>query len=369
MLAKTIKQSVYEETASFPAKITYSKRIRAIASQLECKCKQCNTVHGDPDREYCSNECYQNWKRDHAPTKEQAAVENAITKGERKFAGKTEGIDYLVCAICGAKSGDLGAHVGMHGITPAEYKVQYDISVLKPMSYRDARRGELNPGYGHGGKFSAWSKNFIHGYDQQRHAAKNQEFKDLREKSPEKFKSTIEYWLVKCDGNLEAAQNAYKKWQTRDLDFFITKYGPEDGVARHTAKTEKWIKSYRKQNFSKISQMLFNEIIGELPVELKVGVYFATHARDDMASYVNKEYILKVEHTYVRPDFVCTTNNRIIEFDGDYWHSPAMANPAREALRDSRIIAAGYAIHHVKEHEYKKDKNKVIQECLNFLKQ
>lgn len=368
-LAKMIKDDVYAETSGFPSNISYSKRIRAIAAESKCECKQCGIVHGDPDREFCSNKCYQIYRKEHEPTPEQFAINKAITKGEKKFGDKVEGVDYLVCAICGAKSGDLGSHVRMHDITPAEYKVKYSIDSLKPLTNIQNRMGDKNPAYNHGGKYSPWSKNFIHGYDKARHDAKNRHQKEMRASSPEKFKSNIEYWLSHCDGDEYAAKAAYKKFQTRDLAFFVEKYGEEEGIARHAAKTEKWIKSFCKQTYSNISQELFTQVFTQVPDYLRNSIYFATHQRPEMEAYVNKEYILKVEKTFIRPDFICLQTKRIIEFDGDYWHSPAKANPAREKLRDTRIINLGYTVLHVKEYEYKKDKAKVIQECLNFLTQ
>lgn len=368
-MAIEIKSSVYEETCTFPASISYSKRIHAIAENAECICKHCGKVHGDITKEYCSNRCYNISRLENAPSKQQVAIEKSIETGNKKFVGKIEGTDYLVCAICGAKTGDLGSHVKMHDITPAEYKIQYNIEFLKPLSYRENRKGDKNPSYNHGGKYSAWSKDFIHGYDQARHSQKNLKQKELRAKSPEKFKNNIKYWIEKNNGDIDTATAEYKKYQTRNLSYFVEKYGQEEGVKRHTAKTEKWVKSFRKQNFSNISQELFVDIFNNIPEELQRSVYFATHLREDMESYVNKEYILKVENTFIRPDFICLEKNKIIEFDGDYWHSSAKVNPARETLRDTRIKNSGFSVLHVKEHEYKKDKNKVIQECLKFLTQ
>jgi len=88
-----------------------------------------------------------------------------------------------------------------------------------------------------------------------------------------------------------------------------------------------------------------------------------------MSTYKNKEYVLELDNTYVRPDFICLTRKKIIEFDGDYWHSPVRANPEREKMRDHRIANAGYKIFHVFEYEYKQNKDKVLQECINFLTQ
>jgi hypothetical protein len=74
------------------------------------------------------------------------------------------------------------------------------------------------------------------------------------------------------------------------------------------------MKSFKKCNFSKISQELFHSI----PKELFNDVYFATYEREDKVDYINKEYVLPVGETFVRPDFIDLVTNKIIEFDGDY---------------------------------------------------
>ena len=367
-MSKLQKENIFSATSTFPLKITISKRIRAIGNELNCQCMVCGKIHGDPDKEFCSQKCYSSARKEQALTDEEYAQQNTIRIGEQKFADKKEGQDYLVCAICGAKSGDLGSHVHMHGITPKEYKQKYNLTLLKPQRNRDSRKGENNPAFGHGGKYSAWSKNFIHGYDETRHRnAKETHSKFMKSpegKSTNKF--SIEYWLNEANGDKDLAKELYLKFQTKNLEWFINKYGEEEGTRRHAAKTEKWMKSFRACNFSQISQELFNALIAHINC---TDVYFATYDRIDMYKYKNKEYILKVDGTYIRPDFIDVLSKKIIEFDGEYWHSPARANQQREELRDKRIRTEGYTVLHVKEYDYKKDKQKVINECLNFLKQ
>ncbi len=361
-----IKDEVFFATASFPTKITLSMRIRAIADNCECKCKSCGTIHGNPEKTFCSASCYDTTRKQNAPkTDYEKVVKNTIRLGEQKFKNKVEGIDYLVCQICKAKSGDLGSHVHMHGITPAEYKVKYNISALKPQKNRDNRRGDKNPAYQHDGKYSKWSKHFIHGYNENAHAiAKQNHSKFMKESVDTQFK--LEYWIT-LTGSEEEGKKLYKKSQTKNLEWFIEKYGEVEGPVRHLAKTEKWMKSFKKCNFSKISQTLFDELIKH--IDNTDSVYYATFVRSDMDGYSNKEFVLKLPTSYIRPDFVDLSTKRIIEFDGDYWHSEKIANPEREKTRDLQIKEAGYCVLHVKEHDYKKDKQKVIQECLNFLKQ
>lgn len=297
--------------------------------------------------------------------KHEYELKKCIAAGEKKFKDKIEGYDYQVCEICGAKTGDLGTHIMIHDVTSAEYKLKYNVDKLKPIKHCKIRQGKNNPAYHHNGKYSAWSKNFIHGYDEERHAEhKTNHSKFMKNYDNSIFK--LSYWLNIADGDEVVAKELYTKSQTRDVNWFIEKYGEIDGINKHKEKIEKWSKTFKKANYSKISQELFAEIATHIDC---TNVYYATFLREDMTSYKNKEYTLELANTYVRPDFIDTNLKKVIEFDGDYWHSPAKTNPARELLRDNNIKQAGYDIIHVKEYEYKNNKQQVIQQCLNFLKQ
>jgi hypothetical protein len=139
--------------------------------------------------------------------------------------------------------------------------------------------------------------------------------------------------------------------------FFIEKYGNEIGKIKYQ---EKIINNFNKLNnnrYSKISQELFWFIHKKFDGELDY-MYFAE---------LNKEYlfypwsnglnIIEVDFKY---------KNKIIEFDGDYWHSKP-EQIEKDILRDKYLISNGYQILRVKEIDYKNDKEKIITECLMFL--
>lgn len=368
VLDPKFKESVYAETAHFPSSIAYLKRIKAIAQNNECKCPNCGTVHGDTFKTYCSKEC----RLAHTKSAYDAIARKKIVDArERKFANGVDGIDYVTCAICGEKMGDLGTHIQRHGISNSEYKKKFNVKYFKPQTIRESRMGGKNPAYNHGGKYSAWSENFIHGYDKDRHQSNNKRHSLFVTENRDKFKNNIAYWLKECNGDELEAAAKYKKFQTRDMAWFVEKYGPEEGPVRHAAKTEKWVKNFKKQNYSMISQELFKQLSERMPEGMRETVYFATHEREDMACYKNKEYILDVGTTHIRPDFVCLDTKKIIEFDGDYWHSEkADANYIeREQKRDDKIVQVGYTVMHVKECDFRKNPESVITECLNYLTQ
>jgi len=60
-------------------------------------------------------------------------------------------------------------------------------------------------------------------------------------------------------------------------------------------------------------------------------------------------------------------NNKIIEFDGDYWHGEARGNKKRDKIRDEKIKEAGYKILHIREKDYNNNPKTTIECCLNFI--
>lgn len=62
-------------------------------------------------------------------------------------------------------------------------------------------------------------------------------------------------------------------------------------------------------------------------------------------------------------------NNKVIEFDGDYWHGERRGNQLRDKQRENDLKALGYVnILHVKERDYRNNPQAVIDECLQFIR-
>jgi very-short-patch-repair endonuclease len=278
-----------------------------------------------------------------------------------------ENIDYIKCPLCTSHVKQITQqHAKMHGfISSKDMKIKLQLPEITCDKIKKMNQGNNNPGYQHNGKFSKFSKKFIHGYNKEWNEQHVKNIRQSRKDHPEKYINTIEYWMLQTNGNIEEAKKLQSHSQTRDLKYFINKYGEEDGTRRHLAKTEKWIKSFKKQNFSKISQELFNSLIQKL--NDKENIYFATYERENMKKYKNKEYRLKLEKSFILPDFIDVCLKKIIEFDGNYWHGSAKANPQREQARDIAIKHAGFQVLHIAEQEYKQNKQEVIDKCINFL--
>lgn len=291
-----------------------------------------------------------------------------LARNSKKFDDPNliNGYDYIMCKICGLKRQDIGNHViKLHNVTVQEYKLKYSVDSMKCQKIRDISKVDKNPAYQHGGKYSAWSKNFVNGYDPVKHQASKKQHSAWVRSNKKKNVFAIEYWLERANGDLKLAQELYTKSQTRDLSWFVAKYGEEEGKARHQAKTNKWLRNFKKQNFSQISQELFIEIIEVYQSE---HVFFATHEQKNMNSYKNKEYRLKLSSgKTILPDFIDIRTKKIIEFDGDYWHGEQRGNQQRDCDRDQMLMEDGFCVLHIKERDYKANKQGTLDACLKFL--
>ncbi len=112
----------------------------------------------------------------------------------------------------------------------------------------DRVKGENNPGYQHGGKFSKWSKNFLHGYDEDAHREFNRNAKE-RMSSEENKKNS-----VFCREHYDSDEE-YLAHQTKNLTFFVNKYGEEEGKKRFEAKTEKWMKTLSEKSEEEMNEI------------------------------------------------------------------------------------------------------------------
>ena len=89
----------------------------------------------------------------------------------------------------------------------------------------------------------------------------------------------------------------------------------------------------------------------------------------NLNSAENYEYEVKIKNKTFRffLDFFVKDTNKVIEFDGDYWHSGPLANLDKLEFREKTLISLGFDIFHIKESEYRSNKEEVIERCLHFL--
>ena len=154
---------------------------------------------------------------------------------------------------------------------------------------------------------------------------------------------------------IEKQKNGFKT----NLENFILKYGEDIG----TKKYQNWIinctnSKINGNRYSKISQKLFWEIYENLSIEQKHYCKFAE---------LNNEQMFKIwKHnlTVIFVDF--KLKDKIIEFQGTYYHKFSEAKE-RDKNRLIALKEKGYQVLFIEQKEYETNKNKVINDCLNFL--
>lgn len=205
-------------------------------------CQNCNSefLTTGNSVKFCSKEC------------------RTIYHKNKKYKGKTEGIDYVTCKWCGIKGERIfGKHIRLShpGKTEEDYKREFPGAPLycerdkeqfskesgkhmKEEKYRkmfsDAIKGEKNPNHASNAtdlerkNRSPYSKEFYisRGYTEEHAIKQISQFA----KMDKNYSTTLEYWLDKTDGNIEKAKELLKDRQiTFSLDKCIKRYGEKDG--------------------------------------------------------------------------------------------------------------------------------------------
>lgn len=227
---------------------------------------------------------------------------------------------------------------------------------------------EKNPYYGvHDSNRSPFSMNYK-GYEGMTDDEKRAHIAKITKRGADDRTSTqIGYWIKRGFSEEEAKIKISERQKTFTLEKCIEKYGEDEGRKRWQERQDKWHKNYKKCNFSKVSQELFWKIYDVIDGFFDE-VYFATLFNGKkIEDGSNHEYTLKVDGVVIKPDFFIPVKKAIIEFDGEYWHS-RNTNKQRDAERDKHIIAGGYRVYHVKEEDYIKNPDLVVEQCIKFLK-
>lgn len=182
-----------------------------------------------------------------------------------------------------------------------------------------------------------------------------------------------EYWMKKGMDEENAIKMVSEKQTTNSIKSIMkrTKCSKEEAIKIRKSITEKWLESLPKLNYSKVSQELFWEIYNKIKNDYNE-IYFATLYNGVMdESGKNHEYKVPTSKSYKKLDFYVRDINKAIEFVGTYWHSinNKKYTEEKDIIRENQIIESiGCKILNIKEQDYYKDKQKIIQDCLNFLK-
>lgn len=232
------------------------------------------------------------------------------------------------------------------------------------------------------------------GYSEEEATKKYEEIKSLRFEKIQEFhkenpnfykgkrRGQIEYWTAKGFTEEEAREKVTESQRTFSLEKCIEKYGEEEGLLKFEERQRKWSKKieekYRNGEFSKIpktqtssrysklAKLLFDSLLNRFP---------------GAKTYSDELELIFENKTRVYFDF--SLGNKIIEFNGDYWHcNPKNYDPnyyhkrlkmkasEKWKIDEEKVQLAeshGYEVLVVWESEYKENLDHIINKCLNFL--
>ena len=321
---------------------------------------------------YCGNECKNI---------------SIIEKSKEKY----KEMEYVECMICGYRGKSLPYHLYMmHNITLKKYMIMYnktlDDVILKSTRklWGDKVTGENNGAFGHNGKYSPYSKKFIKYNsltEEQKISKISNMYEDLSKTliKGQKLTNQTGYWVKMGFSEEEAKQKISERQKTFSKEKCIEQYGNEEGIKKWSERQKKWQNTlknkspeeierinrskFKNTGYSLVSQRLFNTLYEKIKIDFNE-IYFATKG----VSNINNEYIIITNEKKVYfTDFLIKDTNKIIEFDGDYWHGEKRGNQERDRIREKSIKSMGYDIYRVKERDFNRNPHFVIQECLNFI--
>lgn len=205
-------------------------------------------------------------------------------------------------------------------------------------------------------------------------------FSTKRNNNPEQYKASytmnVEYWIKMGFSEEDAKQKSKERQSTFTLEKCISKYGEEEGLKIFQERQLKWKESLNKtleengDGRSKQSKFA-NEIIQTICKELGIEV-------------PKKEKWISSKSMQLNYSYDFTYNNKIIEFNGDFWHANPKYNKPDDIIRGLKITAQekwnidkqkielanknGYEVLTIWESDYNENKENVIKTCLKFLK-
>lgn len=186
------------------------------------------------------------------------------------------------------------------------------------------------------------------------------------------YNTRLEYYINKGMSEEEAQKALYERQATFSLYKCIQKYGEEKGLEIFNKRQKIWNKKLQKS--FKLGKYIQSPIANKLFEEIKTKL--------NINDPIEEKYIFndKLHKGYL---FDFCLGNKLIEFNGDYWHAnPTLYGPksfikaknkkAEDIWEYDRIKMQtandqGFKLLVVWEYDYNNDKEKTLQKCIDFL--
>jgi hypothetical protein len=321
-----------------------------------------------------------------------------------KNKNKKEGIDYVVCQICGEKCARIyGQHLkSSHNMTSAEYKKmfpdvkmhsekdKYNISknsgkYMKEDKYRkmfsEMFKGENNPNHKsktteqHRKEISPFSKEFY-----KKRGLTEEDYKKFIKNVSEnrKYTTQLDYWINKGYSENEAKVALSERQSTFTLKKCIEKYGEEDGLKKWKERQEKWkAKVFNKDtHIGRGESLLSEEIIKEI-------LYYNKNNEKLLYGKCEKFIYDSINKHAYKFDLTNENNKRIIEVNGIFWHcKPDIYKPDYfhkvkkitandiwnyDSRKKETANAHGYDVLVIWEDDFYNNPEYIIKKCIDFI--
>lgn len=366
------------------ARLARESRLKNLKPKEDRHCLFCSTlipIHAHHNKTYCSEIC-----------QTADAQKRKLEENKTQFSN----MDMPTCRICGWKSENLISHVSqVHGLSSAEYQAKFELTKSDVVSaahselIRERVSGDKNPWAKHGGKLSPFSEKFSQ-YSDLTEEEKKEKIIDTSLKASStraengNDTTTAEYYVKRGMSEEEAEDALAKRQTTFSLETCIEKHGAEEGLLVWKARQEKWQNTLTSKSQEEIDGINKKKKIGCVS---KTSQELFENFKFDGERFSNKNGELRILLNSGRHvSFDYALRNKVIEFYGDVWHAnPAMFDAddmplkfvnrsvtaqeiqQKDAKRTAEIKELGYEVLVVWESEYRKNKEKVIEECSTYL--
>ena len=212
---------------------------------------------------------------------------------------------------------------------------------------------------------------------------------EKRRNNPELYRNVnttqIAYWLKKGYSEDDAKLKVSDRQKTFSLETCIAKYGEIKGLEIYNLRQKNWSEKIEKKYRNGDFQKFVKEPYSLDEIELIEALIDRLNIKEDVHVHYGKKQFFRYFKNLGRTfsyDFVY--DKKVIEFNGDYWHcNPKKYNRnyyhlflqmyayeiwENERIKIDSIKDLGYDVLIVWESDYKQNKEKIIQECIDFIK-
>lgn len=177
----------------------------------------------------------------------QKTLEGAVYLSKIKFDDNDDSKSYIICKHCEFRTAQIDQHLRkFHSQKIEDYLNQFPDAELVSQNAKDRVSGDKNPAANHGGKFSKFSKNFIH-YEGLSDEEIKQNQQDVANKSretkkanPQNENTKIEYYISRGLSEHDAKIALLERQATFTEEKCKQKFGEELGRYIWEMRQVKW---------------------------------------------------------------------------------------------------------------------------------